>query len=145
MSMSSDENPVHTRYVQARSSLPSLTALLSPSREKRVSPSSDDEKANSHDFQLVANQKKTVAILNNDSNAPVNSSSSAGLGVNNAPQVQTVSDLRQITDSCISTDAATRYALTRFPFPSFTIRFNRPNVNISQIKSDLLAHASDIH
>jgi hypothetical protein len=54
-----------------------------------------------------------VAILNNDSDAPVNNSSSTGLGVNNVPQVQTVSDLRQITDSCVSTDAVTRYALTR--------------------------------
>jgi hypothetical protein len=86
-----------------------------------------------------------VAILNNDSDAPVNNSSSTGLGVNNVPQVQTVSDLRQITDSCVSTDAVTRYALTRFPFLPFTIRFNRPNVNISQIKSDLLAHVSDVH
>jgi hypothetical protein len=87
MPMSSDENPVHTRYVHARSSLTSLTTLLYPTREKRVSPSSDDEEANSHDFQLVSNRKKKVAILNKDSDAPLNSSSSAGLGMNNVPQV----------------------------------------------------------
>jgi hypothetical protein len=126
MLMSTDENPVHTRYIQARSSLTSLTALLSPTREKRVSPSSDDEDANSHDFQLISNRKRNVAMLNNDSDAPVNNSSSTGLGMNNVLQVQTVSDLRQITESSLSTDAATRYALTRFSFSlPFIIRFNR--------------------
>jgi hypothetical protein len=65
-----------------------------------------------------------VAILNNDYDVLVNNSSSTGLGVNNVPQVQTVSDLRQTTHSYVSIDAATRYALTLFHFPPFIIRFH---------------------
>jgi hypothetical protein len=39
-------------------------------------------------------------------------------------------------------DAATRHASAHFPFPPFTIHFNKPNLNISQIKSEFSTHAT---
>jgi hypothetical protein len=42
-------------------------------------------------------------------------------------------------------DAATRHASAHFPFPPFTIHFNKPNLNISQIKREFATHATRAH
>lgn len=119
--------------------------LISPSRGKRVSPREEDGDSNDDDFQVVSNRKKKAVTHVTSPPTMVLENSPMIIEVRDAPQNRPINSMTTINGPPIVTDAATRYAITRFPFPPFIIRFNGEKINVDQMKRDLVAHVDNLH
>lgn len=137
-SITTEENPVPLHHVQARS-------LNSPASGKRVSPHEEDDETMDDGFQIVSNRKKKTINHVPSPNVMLSNNLAASTNDTEARQNRPISSTTTFSNSPIVTDAAARFALTRYPFPPFTIRFNCVNINIDHIKRDLVTHVANVH
>lgn len=121
------------------------TSVDSPARGKRISPYDEDDETSDNEFKLVSNRKKKAANHSNDPGATT--------GIRHTPipvepmgsQDESRATIITQENPQVITDAATRYALSRYPLPPFTIRFNTSQVDINRIKRDLSTHVINVH
>jgi hypothetical protein len=137
ISMVAEENFGLQQRVQPLSS-----SLDSPARGKRFSPDDEDGEMSDNDFKLASNRKKKAPNSPGASTIVIQpsfqDSSTVSQTVSRAPTLAPGNPHAII-------NAATRYALTRYPLPPFTIRFSTPQVDVNKLKSELAAHVINVH
>ena len=122
-------------------------SLNSPAWGKRFSPHDDDENEDSNEngFRMVSNRKKKTSIYVTSPNVMLSNNVSSIAGMTGAVQQHAGNSTTPTTSPMVITDAAARFALTRYPFPPFTIRFDCLNVNIEQVQRELVEHVAKVH
>ena len=106
-------------------------------------------------FSTAKNKKKHKQIARDD--LQVFDDSEVSDVINNAPspadkepdqnQVHIVNDIqnRLSSKTIVITNESTHFALTRYPFPPFILRFDSEKVTANQVKESLIDHCKKIH
>ena len=118
----------------------------SSNRRRHITDDSDS------DFQLVTNNRiqrkirrsKDILSQNSSANYPLITAPHSHLDshqniTTNHPNINVFQNPIQSNAACVSSESQ-RYALSRFPFPAFIIRFNSGSVSATQIKSSIIEH-----
>ena len=144
-----DEKHIFTQQPSSSTDLNSIISPLSSVRRPISTDESDDG------FRIVKNKKKQKQIARND--PQILNDSEISHVIQNAPhfsdrerdqnQIHAANDIqnRLSSNNIEITDESTRFALTRYPFPPFVLRFSSEKVTTNQVKEGLIAHCKGIH
>lgn len=147
-------NQMNENYDLAQRSIsPTNLNLDNPPLSSSRRPLSTDESDDG--FQVVKNKKKQKQIMNVDPEEADDIhitrviQDSPNLMVNKADQnpihINNVNLNRLTSNSLKITNESTRFALTRYPFSPFILRFNSGKVTTNQIKEGLIDHCKKMH